>query len=243
MRDKKQAIPEDFPSELRHSDLDTPVPSWAQITRSESSPNPAVIAQVSRVIANTENEEEARRVWDDWESSGVRNQDYRRSVALLIDKIDNERWLDAVGHINTAWDGGFYFTQREPNSVIKSLTAKSETDRTYIECTMSNGIAAFLNAWNHKDWVRAWMETDEANAALHIGARHDGSMEVHLEAYNPLFVKGAPSGDFIAMPVVGSFNPGLFFLHRRWEQSKYAGRSRTSANFYHMMKGKVGLCF
>jgi hypothetical protein len=80
-------------------------------------------------------------------------------------------------------------------------------------------------------------------AALHVGILKDGSAEVHLDAFNPLYINGAPRGDIVRIPIVGSFNRRLFRLHRRWEHKRYGSLTRTSANFYHLMRGRVQLSF
>ena len=88
------------------------------------------------------------------------------------------------------------------------------------------------------------MENDSPLAALHIGVFKDGSAEAHLDAFNPLYVNGTPRSHIIRLPVIGSYNRKLFRLHRRWEQSRrYAPIVRTSANFYHLMLGRVPLSF
>lgn len=233
-------MPDDYPVYLAHSDADTPVPAWHQVTRCWDAPDAEMIAHVSRIVANTEDEESARDMWDRWPGN------YQRSTALLIDKIHNEGWLDCVGHIDGwPWDGGFFFWPRETESgtLADVLNAKSGKGGTYTECTLGNGLFAYLNAWNHKAWQQGWMETDAATAALHIGMFEDGRVEVHMEVFNPLFIKGAPRKDLIRIPFVGAYNHTQFLLHRRWEQSEFAELSRTSANFYHLMRDSVPLSF
>jgi hypothetical protein len=61
-------------------------------------------------------------------------------------------------------------------------------------------------------------------------------VEIHLEAYNPLYTNGAPPSEVVEIPFLGSFNYRYFDLHRRWDQSDYAAIARTSANFYYMMR-------
>ena len=82
-----------------------------------------------------------------------------------------------------------------------------------------------------------------ATVALHVGLMKDGRAELHMDVFNPLFIKGAPKGDVIRIPLVGAFNHKQFLLHRRWEQSEFAGQSRTSANFYHLMRQSMPLSF
>jgi hypothetical protein len=233
-------LPDDYPDELKHSDEDTPVPTWAQVTHSWESPDQEMIAHVARIVADTADEETAREAWASWP------ENYRRSVGLLIDKIHNEGWIDAVGHIDGwPWDGGFFFWPRETEAgaLADVLTAKAGKRGVYIESLIENGLFAFLNSWNHKAWVRSWMETDAGAAALHVGVFADGRFEAHLEVYNPLFIKGAPRRDLIRIPFVGAYNHKQFLLHRRWEQSEFAGLTRTSANFYHLMRDHVPLSF
>jgi hypothetical protein len=239
MSKETERFPADFPECLMHADTDTPVPEWEQITRSVEARNPYMIEQVSRIIAGTEDEEAARESWDLYPPCT------KRSIALLVDKIYDEAWLDAVGQIKGAWDGGFFFWPCETarGTLGDVLDSKSETDGTYIECCFRNGLFAYLSGWNHSAWRRAWMETDAESAALHIGIFEDGSAEVHMEAFNPLFIKGAPAEDLVKIPLAGSYNHRQFLLHRQWEQAGYAAIARTSANFYHFMRGNVPLCF
>jgi hypothetical protein len=35
----------------------------------------------------------------------------------------------------------------------------------------------------------------------------------------------------------------LLKLHREWEGTNHGAMSRSSANFYHLMRGRVPLCF
>lgn len=233
-------LPEDYPEYLKYSDEDAPVPRWEQVTRCWDGPDPSMIAHVSRIVANTEDEQTARDVWDSWPSN------YQRSVALLIDKICNEGWLDSVGPIDGwPWDGGFFFWPRETEAgtLAEVLNSKSGKHGDYTQCTLSNGLFAYLNAWNHKAWEQGWMETDAATAALHIGMFKDGRVEIHMEVFNPLFIKDAPPEDVVRIPLVGAYNHRQFLLHRRWEQSEFAGLTRASANFYHLMRGNVPLSF
>lgn len=233
-------VPHDYPNYLEHADADTPVPTWAQVTRSVDAPDQKMIAQVSRIVANTDDERAARDVWDTWPGN------YQRSTALIIDKIAAEGWLDSISHIDGwPWDGGFFCRPRETErgTLSQVLDSMSEDDGTFIECTIGNGLFAYLNAYNHKAWEHGWMEIDAATAALHVGLMGDGRVEIHLEVFNPLFIKGAPEEDVIRIPYVGAFNHRQFLLHRRWEQSEFAGLSRTSANFYHLMRPSVPLSF
>ncbi|HXG66413.1 MAG TPA: hypothetical protein VNO70_15040 [Blastocatellia bacterium] len=233
-------LPDDFPDYLKHSDEDAPVPTWEQVTRCVASPNPEMTAHLLRIVADTDDEEVGRNAWLSWP------RNYRRSVALLVDKIYYEGWLDAVGPIKGwPWDGGFFFFPRETErgALADVLDSKSGRGGTYTACSIRHGLFAYLNAWNHKGWQQAWMETDAGMAALHVGIFADGSAEVHLEAFNPLYVRGAARSDLIRIPLIGSYNHRLFLLHRRWEQSAYAPVVRTSANFYHMMREDVPLCF
>lgn len=233
-------LPDDYPDYLQHSDDDTPVPTWAQVTRSWNAPDAEMIAHLARIVANTDDAETARAAWDSWPGN------YQRSVGLLIDKIHHEGWLASVGHIEGwPWDGGFFFWPRatEAGMLADVLTAQAGARGVYIESTIENGLFAYLNSWNHKAWARSWMETDAATAALHIGVFADGKAEVHLEVFNPLFINGAPRPDLLRIPFIGAYNHKQFLLHRRWEQSEYAELSRTSANFYHLMRGDVPLSF
>ena len=233
-------MPDDYPDYLKHSDEDTPVPSWQQVTRQSFAPDAQMIAHVSRIIANTEDEQAAQDVWDSWPGN------YQRSVALLVDKICNEGWLDSLGHIEGwPWDGGFFFWPRETErgTLTDVLNSKSGKRGAYTRCTIGNGLFAYLNAWNHKAWQQGWMETDSATAALHVGLFEDGRAEVHFDLFNPLFITGAPRKEVIKLPFFGAYNHTQFLLHRRWEQSEFAALTRTSANFYHLMRESVPLSF
>src|SRR4051794_15119230 len=97
------AVRREYPDYLKHSDHDTPVPTWAQVTRSMTAPNRGRIAQVARLVADTADECAARAVWQSWPGN------YQRSTALVIDKLDDEGWLDSIDHLDGwPWDGGFY---------------------------------------------------------------------------------------------------------------------------------------
>jgi hypothetical protein len=234
------SLPDDFPEYLSHSEEDTPVPTWQQVTRSLDSRNAEMIERVSRIVADTTDEERARQTWDSWPGN------YRRSVALLIDKIYHEGWLDAVGAMEGwPWDGGFFFWPpgKEIRLLRDTLNSKSGRRGVYTELSLHSGLFAYLNSWNHKGWKQGWMENDSAMAALHVGIFENGSAEVHLDTFNPLFTNNAPRKDLIRIPFVGSYNHKQFLLHRRWEQSEYAATVRRSANFYYMMRDSVPLCF
>ena len=234
-----QSLAAGLPEYLMHSDEDTPVPSWEQVTRSNGSPDGEMFNHVSRIVAGTDDEAAARQSWDQYPSGT------KRSIALLVDKIYDEGWLDAVGQIKNAWDGGFFFWPRATRSgtLRDKLNSKSGRGGTYIFLSPRNGLIAYLNRWNHRAWRYGWMEIDAAGAALHVGIFEDGVAEVHLDLFNPLFIKGAPPADVFSLPLIGSYNHRQFALHRRWEQSQYAARTRTSANFYHLMRGHVPLSF
>lgn len=228
---KLENLPDDFPDYLRHADEDAPVPLWEQVTRSVESTNTEMINGVSRIIADTDDEPSAREVWQGWPAG------YRRSTALLIDKIFHEGWLDSVGPVINVWDGGMVF--RSIETLASVLDSKSSYTRSYL----GNGLFAYLNSRNHKAWTRSWMENDSAMAALHVGIFKDGSAEVHFDLFNALYTNGAPQKDVFSLPLIGSFNHRLFRLHRRWEQSRYAALTRRSAVFYHLMRDEVPLSF
>jgi hypothetical protein len=232
-------LPDDFPQFLRHSDDDTPTPTWEQITRSAASSNSEFIAHLSRILSNTEDEQVAMEVWDAWPGN------CRRSVALLVDKIYHEGWLDSVGPIKEwPWDGGFFFWPHHGHeSLIEMLNSKSGKKGTYTRCSYRVGVPAGLARWDHKAWKWSWIETDSPMASLHVGVFRDGSAEVHLDLFNPLYINGSPRSEVTRLPVLGAFNRKLFRLHRRWERSRYASIARTSANFYHLMLGQVPLSF
>jgi hypothetical protein len=232
-------LPADFPDECRHADPDAPVPTWEQVTRSTESRNDEMIEHVSRVVSG-ESEQAARDVWESWPAA------YRRSTALVIDKVYNEGWLSSVGPIKEwPWDGGFFFHPRvsESGTLAEVLDSKAGRKGVYIRSTLRNGLFAFLNSYNHKGWDESWMENNAPMAALHIGIFEDGAAEIHVEAFNPLYVNGAPRKDLISIPGVGSYNHKMFMLHRRWEMSDYSTAVRRSANFYYMMRDSVPLSF
>jgi hypothetical protein len=233
-------LPGDSPAFLRHSDEDTPIPTWKQVTRSTKSADPEFLAHVSRIISGTDDEQVAQATWNTWPGN------CQRSIALLVDKIYYEGWLDSVGPIKGwPWDGGFFFWPRFGEEALAGvLNSKSGSSGAYTECKYQNGLSACLARWTHRAWKWSWMENDSPFAALHIGVFKDGSAEVHLDAFNPLYVNGTPRSHIIKLPMIGSYNRKLFRLHRRWEQSRrYAPIVRTSANFYHLMLGRVPLCF
>ncbi|HYP30185.1 MAG TPA: hypothetical protein VE262_25995 [Blastocatellia bacterium] len=232
-------LPEDFPDYCRHADEDAPVPSWEEVTRGTQSRDEEMLEHVSRIVCGG-SEQEAREVWENWPKT------YRRSTALIIDKVYNEGWLSSVGPIKGwPWDGGFFFHPRvsESGTLSEVLDSKSGQDGVYIRSTLRNGLFAYLNASNHRGWVESWMENNIGMAALHVGVFEDGAAEIHMEAFNPLYVNGAPSGDVVSIPFAGSYNHKMFMLHRRWEQSEYSTAVRRSANFYYMMRGDVPLSF
>ena len=242
MNDNCLEYPEDFPDYLRHTNEDAPVPTWEQVTRSATERNDEMIAHVSRIVAGTTDEAMGRDKWE-----GLPNN-YQRSVALLIDKIYNEGWLDSVGQIyNWPWDGGFFFhpANGDLESLMNTLEGKSSGDAaTYLQCSFGKGIFAYLNIRNHRGWFKGWMESDAGMAALHVGVFEDGLAEVHFDLFNPLFIVNAPDEDVIKIPLLGAFNLAMFNLHRRWELNKQFGSIvRTSANFYYILREQVPLSF
>jgi hypothetical protein len=119
------------------------------------------------------------------------------------------------------------------------METKSRHDGRYTENTIANGVFAYVNAWNHREWSRGWMENDVAHAALHIGKHRDGSFEVHMETYNAMFTNGAtlPSHVVVSIPGFGALNVTTWRLHRKWENDPaMAPKSRTSANYYHFLR-------
>lgn len=229
-----------LPVSLAHSDADTPIPTWKQLTRSVHAINSEMAQQVSRIVGGTDDEGQAVAVWDSWAGSA------RRSVGLLVDKIYHEGWLDLVGPIaGWPWDGGFFFSPREADhrSLADVLDVKARKDGVYTRCSFRDGLPAYLSGWNHPAWRRSWIENDTPFASLHVGVFENGSAEVHLDLFNPLFTNGAPRSQVIKLLGFGSYNHKLFGLHRRWEGPGHAADTRTSANFYHLMRGRVPLCF
>ncbi|MFY9609403.1 MAG: hypothetical protein WAU45_12410 [Blastocatellia bacterium] len=222
----------DLPDFLKGSNDSAPVPTWEQLTRTGSSSSPEMLEHVTRVLGAEDDTEAAREVWD------LLPGECQRSVALLIDKIYNEGWLDAVGRISGwPWDGGFFFEPRETSrgALAVALDSKSGSRGSYTACNARNGLFAYLSARNHRGWRQSWMENDAATAALHVGIFESGIAEVHFDAFNPLFTNGAAPADLISIPLVGSYNHRLFELHRRWEQGKHASTVRSSACFYRLL--------
>lgn len=233
-------LPDDFPDFLRHSEDDTPVPTWLQVTRSTEGANDEMTAHVSRMIVGADNHRSGREAWESWSGNE------KRSFALLVDKIYDEGWLDWVGQIEErVWDGGFFFRPRANGGLTfaEMMNAKSGRGGVYTECRLRNGLFAYLNRRGHKEWLRGWMENDEAMAALHVGIFESGTAEAHLDVFNSLYINRAPSSDVVRIPLLGSYNHRLFMLHRQWELSCYAPRARTAVNFYHVMRGRVPLSF
>ena len=227
-----------LPAILSHSDLDTPVPTWKQVTRSVNSTNSLMILHLTRVVSGTESESLAVGIWDAW--SGPQ----KRSVALLVDKIYHEGWLDSVGPIVSGpWDGGFFFWPANFPALVDVLDAKSRGDGVYVSCSFRGGLTGYLSGWNHPGWQRGWIENDTPFAALHVGVFGNGSAEVHLDLFNPLHTRGAPRSNILTFWGLGSYNRRLFRLHRKWEGKQYGAMTRTSANLYHLMQGRVPLCF
>ncbi|HWN99394.1 MAG TPA: hypothetical protein VNS63_09005 [Blastocatellia bacterium] len=210
----------------------TPVPTWEQVTRADSSSHEQMLDHVTRILGETGNAKDEREAWNLFPDCG------RRSIALLIDKIYNEGWLDAVGRISGwPWDGGFFFEPIDTNrgTLAEVLDSNSHSRGSYTACNASKGLFAYLSARNHPGWRRSWMENDTATAALHIGVFESGVAEVHFDAFNPLFTNGAPPSDLVRVPLVGSYNRRLFNLHRRWEHGKRVSAVRTSAYLYHLL--------
>ena len=232
-------LPYDFPASLNHSDDDTPTPTWQQVTRSTQRVDPSFVAHVARIVSGTEDEQIARETWENWPGN------CQRSIALLVDKIYHEGWLDLVGPIKGwPWDGGFFFWPRTGNRDLTDLLdAKSGRGGTYTKCDFRSGLFARLGCWGHKAWKTGWMENDSPTASLHIGIFEDNSAEVHLDVFNPLCVNGPACSGTVTIPFLGSYNHRLLRLHRRWEHSRYGAVTRTSANFYHLMREHVPLSF
>lgn len=237
---KRQSIRQEFPDYLRHSDADTPIPTWLQVTRSQESRNDSMIGQVSRIVANSDDPSAAEKIWESWPGK------YRRSVALLIDKIYDEGWLECVGGIRGwPWDGGFYFRPGRSDRGELSETLDNLSDRGggYTEGSFRSGFLAYMSGWHHRGWRRSWVENDVPMAALHIGLFDKRVAEVHLDVFNSLYTNGAPRTDVKVIPLIGSYNRRLYGLHRRWEWPPYAGIVRTSANLYHIMRESIPLSF
>src|ERR1051326_7947867 len=131
------SLPRDYPDSLKHNDEDTPVPTWAQVTRSVAAPNREMIAEVARIVANTADEQTAREVWESWPGN------YQRSVALIIDKVCHQGWLDAIDYLDGwPWDGGFFCWPRtsERGTFAEVLKAMSGREGAFIECSIRHGL-------------------------------------------------------------------------------------------------------
>jgi hypothetical protein len=238
---KREAIGRtDFPDYLRHSDADTPIPTWQQVTRSEENPNEPMVGHVSRIVANCDDPQMGKRIWESWPGK------YRRSVALLIDKMFAEGLLDCIGGIRGwPWDGGFFFRpgctdQLEFDQFLDGLSGK---DGVYTKGSFREGLLPYLSGWHHKGWRQSWMENDVEMGALHVGLFDNQIAEVHFDVFNSLYTNGAPTTDVISIPLIGSYNRRMYSLHRRWESPPYAQIVRTSANLYHILRESVSLSF
>jgi hypothetical protein len=216
------------PSELQHSDDDTPTPSFESLVGAHTEND--ISEHVARILGGGKGQD-ARSVFEGWSPS------FRRGFALLVQKIYNAGWLDGVGPLVDVWDTAMRFVpeRTERGTLEEVLVAKARADGTYIENTLHNGAFAFLAKAHHQDWLRAWMETDVPHANLHVGFLADGNADVHMELYNPLFIKGAPLLDLIFVPGAGFANAPLALKHQRLEAGA-AGSNRTSANYYHFMR-------
>src|SRR5262249_17345819 len=204
MRRSVKPSPDRLPDCIRHWDDDTAIPTWRRITEA----HPTDAERISKIIARTPEPSSAEDVWNSWSGS------VRRSVALLLDKITHEGWLDAIDGIEGwPWDGGFFF-HTSGNALADFLSA----DAGYCEGKLGRGLFAYLSGSSHRGWTRSWMENDTANASLHVGVFENGIAEVHLDAFNPLFVNGARREDIVRIPMIGSYNHRLFLLHQRWEK-------------------------
>ena len=196
MSSMPENLPPDYPEYLRHTDADTPDPTWEQITRGGDA---EMVAHICRIMGNTENQKDTQDWWSKWPVS------YRRTVGLLIDKIYNEGWLDVVGPINdgTPWDGGFYFwpLASDRGTLADVLDSKSGKQRSLHsmrseqrvvrlhQCLESQRLASRLDGEQHRH-----------GCAARRGTRENGSAEVHLEVFNSLYTKGAPRKDVTRIP-------------------------------------------
>ncbi|TBR22580.1 hypothetical protein EPO15_07765 [bacterium] len=225
----KDGADADLPEELRHDARGAPVPAWDQLVRGDRA------AHLRRILGGSDAEAKAR--FGSW------SPEVRRAFGLFLDKFDNEGWLGVVGPLlQDPWQDTVVFKPVEgPYGGLAKVL--SDKPGQYTENSLGNGAAAYLTAWNHKNWTRGWMENDVPNACLHVGLTDAGAAEAHFEAYNPLFTNGAAKADVVWAPLFGSLNARLMAQHKRWEDPPNNARSRTSANFYHLMKGRVPLSF
>jgi hypothetical protein len=232
-------LSDDFQVLLDHSDECTPVPAWELLSRSVAAVGPGLAGHIARIVGGSGDEEAALERWNAWSRKS------RRTAALLIEKICHEGWLESVGPICGApYDGGFFFRPSTSAGTLEdALNAKASIDGVYTRSSLRGGLAAYLSAWNHKAWKQSWIENDTPFSSLHLGLLEDGSAEVHLDLFNPVFTNGAPRSDVTTLPGLGSYNHRLFRLHRKWEEGQHAPTTRTSANYYHFMRGRVPLSF
>ena len=227
------------PAEIDHSDADTPLPSWSQLVREGASPYApsAMQEHVVRILAPGA-PRDARARFESWPPT------VRRGFAILMDKLYNEGWLDEVDRMeNDPWDTAFHFRPRDLDRFEKTMHVKADHDGVYTENSWWNGAAAYLTrAWNHSAWRVGWMENDVSNAALHVGIFDNGVVEVHMELYNPLYTNGAPFYELVGAPGVGWMHGRMTYMHKTWEAGA-EGKNRTSANYYHFVKGAGWLGF
>lgn len=202
----------DAPAQLCHDEGDTPTPTWEQLTGGRGD----VVGHVARILGDGD-AGKARERYGNWPGP------IQRGFALLIAKIHNEGWLDCVGALKeTPTQDGIVFTPaRGPLGQIEdALGLKS----WYRENSLWNGVIAYLGAWNHKNWRRAWSDTTHRHSSLHVGITYDGIGQAHFEIYNPFFRGG---------------DAGLIALHQKWEANyDLALISRRSANHYHFLAGQ-----
>jgi len=224
--DSFSATEQPVPPELQHSDADSPVPTWEQLTRDG---DPTRTAHVVRIVGGGD-ASLARAAFAGWTAS------VRRGFALLIDKIDNEGWLDSVDRLEgDPWESAFHFRARTAaGSFEQIMVTKAEHDGVYTENTLYNGASAYLTKWNHQNWTRGWIENDIPHAALHVGIAGDGAIEVHMELYDPIYTNGAPLSELYWAPGFGWINWRLTGMHLYWETGARA-QYRTSANYYHFL--------
>src|SRR5215471_19196192 len=190
-----------LPAILSHTDIDTPVPTWKQVTRSIYSANSHRISHLTRVVSGTNDESLAVEIWDSW--SGAQ----KRSVALLVDKIYHEGWLDSVGPmVSGPWDGGFFFWPADSRALAAVLEIKTRENKVYVPCSFEGGLAGYLSGWNHPGWQKGWIESDTPLASLHVGIFENGSAEVHLDLFNPVYTTGASRLNIVTLWGLGSYN-------------------------------------
>jgi hypothetical protein len=227
-----------IPASLLRDDEDAPVPTYEQLTHAGERDHAARSAHIQRILDRAD--EPAARA----RFLGFRRE-VRRGFALLIDQIDAEGWLRALGPLATEpWQDGMVV--RPAHSGEAEIRAAMAGMRAvYTQNDIRLGVAAYFTRWHHRDWSTGWMRNDVAHACLHVGiVRATGDIELHLEVFNPLYTNGARLIDtFPMVPIFGRINWPLMLAHTRWENAAFAPLIRRSVNHYWLMRARRRLSF